>query len=102
MKLEEARGTQQTVVEVPDTDAIRRAIKENISFTDPLAPDEVIEKFVAKVIALGDNRYQWFLNLSGKDYKEVNALLEGRKGSQTLDLDVTPDGSYENLNHICD
>lgn len=93
MKLEEARGTQQTVVEVPDTDAIRRAIKENISFTDPLAPDEVIEKFVAKVIALGDNRYQWFLNLSGKDYKEVNALLEGRKGSQTLDLDVTPDGS---------
>ena len=92
MKLKEARGNKKSEVTIPDTEAIRKAISEAISFDGPLAPDEVIDKFVAKVIALGDNRFQWYLNLSGKDYRGVEALVEGRKGKETLDLDMTPDG----------
>ena len=73
---------------------IKNALNEAIDFSKPQLDDYIIDRFIDKVVALGDNKFRWYINLSGNVYndKEINEQyrqdivigIEGRKNKQIL------------------
>lgn len=69
---------------------VEKALNENIDFSQPQLSDEVIDKFIDKVIALGDDKFQWFINLSGMKTDDEDSIrelilgIEGRKNKHKL------------------
>ena len=69
---------------------IEKALNESIDFSQPQLPDEVIDKFIDKVVALGDDKFQWYINLSGMKIDDEDSIrelilgIEGRKNKHKL------------------
>ena len=73
---------------------IRAALNEVIDFSKPKLDDYIIDRFVDKIIPLGDNKFQWYINLMGNVYQdeELNKQaqtdiiigVDGRKNQQKL------------------
>lgn len=72
-----------------DWDAIRKTLNETIDFSNFKIEDELVERFIAKIIPQGDNRFTWFVNLSGQTQESIDMIVEGRKNNPTIYFDET-------------
>lgn len=79
---------------------VEKALDENIDFSQPQLSDEVIDSFVDKVIALGDDKFQWFINLGGKinNDNESEEFIVGVKGKKNNHKLVDEKG--EEIKHL--
>ena len=47
---------------------------------------EIIERLVAKVETVADNKFRWYINLSDADQDTINAVVTGIKKNNTIAL----------------
>ena len=66
---------------------IRSALDETIDFSKPQLDDYVIDRFVDKVIALGNNKFRWYINLSGNVFDKNNEINEKYKTDIVVGVD---------------
>lgn len=63
---------------------INDTLEEVLDFSKPTIDNEIVDKFVAKIIPQGNNRYTWFVNLSTLKTEELDMVVEGRKNHSTI------------------
>lgn len=66
---------------------IRETLDELIDFSKPKADNDVVDKFIARIIPQGNNRFTWFINVSGRSTEEVDMFIEGRKNHAIVRID---------------
>ena len=71
--------------------AIREAVDELIDFSKPKIDNNIVDKFIARIIPQGNNRFTWFVNVSGRSTEEVDMIIEGRKNHATVRIDEQKD-----------
>ena len=71
--------------------AIREAVDELIDFSKPKIDNNIVDKFIARIIPQGNNRFTWFVNVSGRSTEEVDMIIEGRKNHATVHIDEQKD-----------
>lgn len=47
-----------------DLERIKLTLKEVLDFSGAIVDNDIVEKFVAKIIPQGNNHFSWFINLS--------------------------------------
>ena len=72
--------------EKQDLQAIKAALERILDFSDEKIDDEIIDKFVSRIVVVNDTTFAWYLNLSGKEDSEVIAICEGRKNKAVVSL----------------
>ena len=72
-----------------DWDAIKKTLNEAIDFSSSKIEDALVERFIAKIIPQGDNKFTWFVNLSGQTQESIDMIVEGRKSNPTIYIDET-------------
>ena len=72
--------------EKQDFRAIKDSLERMLDFSDENIDDEIIDKFVSRVVVVNDTTFAWYLNLSGKESTEVIATCEGRKNKAVVSL----------------
>lgn len=58
---------------------INETLEELLDFSKPIVDNELVDKFIAKIIPQGNNRFTWFVNLSSLKTEELDIVVEGRK-----------------------
>lgn len=86
--LQEQLETVEEIQEVVETlddklDIIRSFLEEQIDFSGNVVSHDIIDKVVAQVIPMSNNKFKWILNLLGDNYA-VAAYLEGRKNNPSF------------------
>lgn len=71
--------------------AIRETLNDLIDFSQPKVDNDVVDKFIARIIPKGNNRFTWFVNVSGRSTEEVDMIIEGRKNHATVRIDEQKD-----------
>ena len=71
--------------------AIRETLDELIDFSQPKVDNDVVDKFIARITPQGNNRFTWFVNVSGRSTEEVDMIIEGRKNHATVRNDEQKD-----------
>ena len=66
---------------------IRETLEELIDFSKPKIDNEIVDKFISRITPLGDNRFAWFVNVSGVSIEEIDMMIEGRKNHATIRID---------------
>lgn len=66
---------------------IRETLDELINFSKPKVDNDVVDKFISRITPLGNNRFAWFVNMSGISTEEVVMIIEGRKNNTTIRID---------------
>lgn len=69
-------------------DAIMEALKTAVDFGDKVVDEAIVDAFVYKVVPDVDNKFTWYINLSGEKNEEIYAFLTGRKNKQVLALEL--------------
>jgi hypothetical protein len=72
--------------EVFDISQVRNRLEELVDFQTDKIPHEIIEKFVALIVPIDGNHFDWFLTLDEGVYQQEFCTLEGRKNTLTLDV----------------
>ena len=72
--------------EVFDISQVRNRLEELVDFQTDKIPPEIIEKFVALIVPIDGNHFDWFLTLDEGVYQQEFCTLEGRKNTLTLDV----------------
>ena len=67
-------------------EGIRETLNEVIDFSEPKIDSNVIDKFIARIIPMGNNRFAWFVNVSGASTEEVNMVIDGRKNHASVHI----------------
>lgn len=67
-------------------EGIRETLNEVIDFSKPKIDSNVIDKFIARIIPMGNNRFAWFVNVSGASTEEVNMVVEGRMNHASVHI----------------
>jgi uncharacterized protein YdaT len=62
---------------------IRKALEEQIDFSGNIVSHDIIDKVVAQITPMSNNKFKWTLNLLGDNYNVV-AFLNGRKNNPSL------------------
>lgn len=70
---------------------IRETLEELIDFSKPKIDNEIVDKFISRITPLGNNRFAWFVNVSGASTKEIDMMIEGRKNHATIRIDDEKD-----------
>ena len=65
-------------------DAVHKSLEETIDFSKSTVDNEVVDKFIAKIIPQGNNRFLWFVNLSSLRSEEIEMVVEGRRNHSTV------------------
>ena len=78
-----------------DWEAIRKTLNEAIDFSNPKIEDAMVERLIAKIIPQGDNKFTWFINLSGQTQESIDMIVEGRKNNPTIYIDETDEDEEE-------
>lgn len=63
---------------------IAAALNEMLDFSSSKVDDSIVDKFVARIIPQGNNRFAWFMNLSGLEPEQIDMVVEGRKNQPTV------------------
>lgn len=63
---------------------INETLEEVLDFSKPTVDNELVDKFIAKIIPQGNNRFSWFVNLSSLKTEELDIVVEGRKNHATV------------------
>ena len=66
---------------------IRETLEELIDFSKPKIDNEIVDKFISRITPLGDNRFAWFVNVSGASTEEIDMMIEGRKNHANIRID---------------
>ena len=83
-QLESVEETQEVVESLDDKlKIIRSFLEEQIDFSGNVVSHDIIEKVVAQVIPMSNNKFKWILNLLGYNHA-VAAYLEGRKNNPSF------------------
>lgn len=83
-QLESVEEIQEVVETLDDKlDIIRSFLEEQIDFSGNVVSHDIIDKVVAQVIPMSNNKFKWILNLLGDNYA-VAAYLEGRKNNPSF------------------
>lgn len=69
-----------------DWELIHKSLEEVIDFSKPKLDNEVVDKFIARIVPKGDNRFTWFVNLSSLKTEEIDMMVEGRRNNPTVYL----------------
>ena len=69
-----------------DWDKIKETLNEAIDLINPTIPREIIERLVARVETVSDNKFRWYINLSGANQDTINAVVTGIKKNNTIAL----------------
>ncbi len=80
---------QSLVIETTPEDGlnwekIAAALNEMLDFSSPKMDDNIVDKFVARIIPQGNNRFEWFVNLSALESQRIDMVVEGRKNQPTV------------------
>ena len=67
-------------------DKIRGTLEKLIDFSQAKIDNSIIDKFIAKIIPQGNNRFTWFVNLSSLKTEEIDMAVEGRKTNPTVNI----------------
>ena len=70
---------------------IRETLEELIDFSKPKIDNEIVDKFISRITPLGNNRFAWFVNVSGASTEEIDMMIEGRKNHATIRIDDEKD-----------
>ena len=66
-----------------------------IDISAPKVDNKLVEKFVARIIPQGNNRFTWFINLSAVETRNIDLVVEGRKNNATVYVEKETDESSE-------
>ena len=69
-----------------DWDKIKETLDEAIDLNNPTIPREIIERLVARVETVADNKFRWYINLLGVNQDTINAVVIGIKKNNTIAL----------------
>lgn len=84
-QLQEQRTEEKTVPEIDmNWETINDTLKKVLDFSKPTVDNELVDKFIAKIIPQGNNRFTWFVNLSALKTEEIDMVVEGRKTNPTI------------------
>ena len=64
-------------------------------FLNQKIDNEIVDKFIAKIVPQGDNRFTWFVNLSEKTQEEVDMVVQGNKKKHMIYIDEKKDNNEE-------
>ena len=74
-----------------DISQIKARLEELADCQCDKVPHEIIEKFVALIVPLDGNHFDWFLTLDEGEYQQEFCTLEGRKNTLSLDVKKVAD-----------
>lgn len=69
-----------------DWESVHKSLEEVIDFSKPKLDNEVVDKFIARIVPKGNNRFTWFVNLSSLKTEEIDMMVEGRRNNPTVYL----------------
>lgn len=95
---EELAGYEQEVAEKSSSsevkteeglnwDKIKTTLQEVIDISKPIVDNGLVDKFISRIIPMGNNHYKWFVNLSNLKTEEIDMAVEGRKNNATVHLE---------------
>lgn len=89
--------TEATKTDILDTRTmldianIKARLEELADCQSDKIPPEIIEKFVALIVPIDGNHFDWFLTLDEGKYQQEFCTLEGRKNTLSLEVKVVED-----------
>ncbi|MCQ2549272.1 MAG: recombinase family protein [Lachnospiraceae bacterium] len=81
-----AEKPQERLEDELDWDKIKEVLNESIDVSNPIVPREIIERLIARVETVEDNKFRWYVNLSGADQETINAVVTGIKKNNVIAL----------------
>jgi len=75
-------------------DKINETLKNVLDFSKPKVDNDIVERFIARIIPMGSNHFVWVVNLSNLRTEEIDMVVEGRKTNPAIH--VGNDDSEEN------
>lgn len=84
-ELEEQNSIAETM---PEDRLNLKKIKETLNgvvdLSNPKVDNDIVEKFIARIVPQGNNHFVWFVNLSALETQQIDMVLEGRKNHPTV------------------
>lgn len=74
-------------------DKIKEILQKVIDISSPTVDTELVDKFIAKIVPMGNNHYKWFVNLSKLTSEEVSIVIDGRKSNATVYIEEDKEDS---------
>ena len=81
---EQSLALETTPEEGLNWEKIKATLNEVIDFSGSKVDDSIVDKFVARIIPQGNNRFAWFINLSAMELQQIDMAVEGRKNQPTV------------------
>lgn len=81
---EQSLASETTPEDGLNWEKIKATLNEVIDFSGSKVDDSIVDKFVARIIPQGDNRFAWFINLSAMEPQQIDMAVEGRKNQPTV------------------
>lgn len=82
--LEKSNSSGVEPKEVLKWDKINATLQKVIDISGSMVDDSLVDKFISKIIPMGNNHYKWFVNLSNLREEEIDMVVEGRKNNPTV------------------
>ena len=70
-----------------DYDRIIEMLNEVMDFSKPKVDKDIIDKFVYKIVPMGNNHFCWYMNLDEKNSSAFNIGIEGSKKQAVISID---------------
>ena len=70
-----------------DYDRIIETLNEIMDFSKPKINKDIIDKFVYKIVPMGNNHFCWYMNLDKKNINTLNIDIEGSKKQAIISID---------------
>lgn len=74
-------------------DEIKATLQKVIDISSSTVDNELVDKFIAKIVPMGNNHYKWFVNLSNLKSEEISIVVDGRKNNATVYIEKNKEDS---------
>ena len=81
---EQSLASETTPEDGLNWEKIKSTLNEVVDFSGSKVDDSIVDKFVARIIPQGNNRFAWFMNLSAMEPQQIDMAVEGRKNQPTV------------------
>ena len=65
-------------------DKINETLRNKLDFSKPKVDNDIVERFIARIIPMGSNHFVWVVNLSNLRTEEIDMVVEGRKTNPAI------------------
>lgn len=87
-QLQEQSTEEKTVSETGlNWEKINETLKNVLDFSKPKVDNDIVDKFIGRIIPMGSNHFVWFVNLSNLKTEEIDMVVEGRKTNPTIHIE---------------